>query len=180
MGEVKEENQRLKMMLEQVEKDYHSLQLCFFDILHKEVSKKGVADSATTLDETEEPELVSLCLGRSPREPSKDARIENSNKPKENEDLEPCLTLGLDSKYLLSMGQVPDLSLKNGSEDPKEAEAEGTFSTYKSVKVKNMNDEISDQMPAKRARVSVRARCDATTVSINQCKLILTLAYWRF
>ena len=77
MGEVKEENERLKMMLERVEKDYHSLQLRFFDILHKDVSKKGLAVSSTSLDhETAEPELVSLCLGRSPMEPKKElARI---------------------------------------------------------------------------------------------------------
>lgn len=166
MGEVKEENERLKMMLERVEKDYHSLQLRFFDILHKDVSKKGLAVSSTSLDhETAEPELVSLCLGRSPMEPKKElARIGYSNKPKE-EDVGPNLTLGLDSKHLLSMEVVSDLSPTNSSEEPKEVEAEGT---NQSAKVINVNDDMSDQMPAKRARVSVRARCDTPTVSIKE------------
>ncbi|RDX68419.1 putative WRKY transcription factor 72 [Mucuna pruriens] len=166
MGEVKEENERLKMMLERVEKDYHSLQLRFFDILHKDVSKKGdVADSSSSHDhETEEPELVSLCLGRSPREPKKEARIGNSNKPKEK-DVEPHLTLGLDSKHLLSMEVVSDLSPMNSSEEPKEVEGEGTLFTKQSAKVVNVNDDVSDQMPAKRARVSVRARCDTPTMN---------------
>ncbi|XP_061367115.1 WRKY transcription factor 72A-like [Gastrolobium bilobum] len=165
MGEVKEENERLKMMLERAEKDYHSLQLRFFNIHNKEVPKKGVADSATSHDETEETELVTLCLGRSPTESKKESRIGNSNKPKDKEDLEANLTLGLDSKYLLSMELVSDLSPMNSSEETKEAEAEGTLSTNKSVKVKNVNDEMSDQMPAKRARVSVRARCDTPTMN---------------
>ncbi|TKY65205.1 WRKY transcription factor 72 [Spatholobus suberectus] len=164
MGEVKKENGRLKMMLERVEKDYHSLQLRFFDILHKDVSKKGVADSSTSHDETEEPELVSLCLGRSPKEPKKEARIGDSNKPKEK-DGGPNLTLGLDSKHLLSMEVVSDSSPMNSSEEPKEAEAEGTLSPNQSAKMMNVNEDMSDQMPAKRARVSVRARCDTPTMN---------------
>ncbi|KAK7340509.1 hypothetical protein VNO77_21215 [Canavalia gladiata] len=160
MGEVKEENERLKMMLEQVEKDYHTLQLRFFDILNK-----GVTNSSTSHDETEEPELVSLCLGRSPKEPKKEARNGNSNKPREKEDVEANLTLGLlDCKHELSMDAVSDnLSPFNSSDEPKEAEAEGALPTNKSPKV--INDDISDQIPAKRARVSVRARCDTPTMN---------------
>ncbi|KAK7295338.1 hypothetical protein RJT34_18245 [Clitoria ternatea] len=166
MGEVKEENGRLKMMLQQVEKDYHSLQLRFFDILHKDVAEKGVVDSSTSHDEIEEPEFVSLCLGRSPKEPKKEEIIGNSNKPKYKEDVEANLTLGLDSKHVLLMEElVSDLSPMNSSEESKETEADGTFSTNKSAKVINLNDEISDQMPAKRARVSVRARCDTPTMN---------------
>lgn len=170
MGEVKEENERLKMMLSRVEKDYHSLQLQFFDILHKEDSNKGVEDSSTSHDEDEKPELVSLCLGRSPREYKKEARIKNSkcNKPREKEDMEVNLSLGLDSKYMLSMELVPDLSPMNSSEESKEVEAEGTLSTNDPKKVINVHDDISDQMPAKRVRVSVRARCDTPTVSIYE------------
>ncbi|KAK7394524.1 hypothetical protein VNO78_15053 [Psophocarpus tetragonolobus] len=170
MGEVKEENERLKTMLERVEKDYHSLQLRFFDILNKDVSKKGaVADTSTSHDhETEEPVLVSLCLGRTPREPMKEAMIENSNKPKEK-DVGTNLTLGLDSKHMLSMAMalevVSDLSPTMSSEEPKEVEAEGTLSTNQPAKVINLNEDISDQMPAKRARVSVRARCDTPTMN---------------
>jgi len=167
MGEAKEENERLKKKLEGVEKDYHSLQLRFFDILQKDVSKKGVVDSSTSHeDQSEEPEFVSLCLGRTPMEPKKEARIGNSNKPTEK-DVGPNLTLGLDSKHLLEMEVVSDLSPMNSSEEPKETETEGTLSTYQSAKVINVNTDISDQMPAKRARVSVRARCATPTVSVG-------------
>ncbi|GAU25993.1 hypothetical protein TSUD_166750 [Trifolium subterraneum] len=171
MGEVKEENERLKMMLSRVEKDYNSLQLRFFDIVNKEVSNKGVEEISTSHDEIdEEPELVSLCLGRSPNEHKKEAKIDqNSNKPKEKEDMEVNLSLGLDSKYMLSMEVVSDLSPMNSSEElPKEVEEKGTLlssSTNKSTKVINVDDDISDQMPAKRVRVSVRAKCDTPTMN---------------
>lgn len=174
MGEVKEENERLKMMLERVEKDYNTLQLRFFDIVNKEVSNKGLTNSSTSHDETneEEPEFVSLSLGRTPpNEYKKEARIE---KPKEKEeDMEINLSLGLDSKYMLSMELVSDnLSPMNSSEElPKEKElVEETLlmSSNKSTKMINVNDDISDQMPAKRVRVSVRAKCDTPTVSINE------------
>src|ERR1044072_5357518 len=105
MGEVKQENERLKMMLDRVEKDYNSLQLRFFDILHKEVSNKGVAENSSTShdhDESEEPELVSLYLGRGPRESKKGAIVENLNQPREKRDVEVNLSLGLESKYMLS------------------------------------------------------------------------------
>ena len=169
MSEVKEENERLKMMLERVEKDYHSLQLHFFDILQGETSKKVVQDSGTSPDEVEEPKLVSLCLGTSPREPKKDRVICNSSKPKENEDLEANLTLGLDSRSPLSIDLVSDLSPMNSTEELKEAEARGTCSssTNKSVRAKDGGDEISEQTLTKRARVCVRARCDTPTVSVD-------------
>ncbi|CAJ1828322.1 unnamed protein product [Sphenostylis stenocarpa] len=165
MGEVKEENERLKKMLETVEKDYQSLQLRFFDILHKDDSKKGVVDSSNSHDhQSEESEFVSLCLGRSRTESKKGARIGDSNKAKEK-DVGPNLTLGLDSKHLLAMEVVSDFSPMNISEEPKETDAEGTLSTSQSAKVINVNEDISNQMPAKRARVSVRARCDSPTMN---------------
>jgi hypothetical protein len=182
MGEVKEENERLKMMLSRVEKDYNSLQLRFFDIVNKEVSNKVVEDSSTSPNEIdEEPELVSLCLGRSPNEYKKEVKIDqNSNKPKEKDDMEVNLSLGLDSKYMLSMELVSDLSPMNSSEElPKEVEEKGTLlsSTNKSPKVINVDDDISDQMPAKRVRVSVRAKCDTPTVSINSFFFLLHYKY---
>ncbi|KAK7381314.1 hypothetical protein VNO78_33912 [Psophocarpus tetragonolobus] len=156
MTKVREENGRLKMMLEKAEKDYHSLHLCFFDILQRETPKKDAEDSIASPDEDEEPKLVSLCLGRSPREPKKDGIIGNSSKPKENEDLEASLTLALDSNSVCSKEQVTDMSPMNTSEELKEED-----STNKSERTKDGGDEISDMTPpTKRARVCVRARCD--------------------
>ncbi|KAL5095947.1 hypothetical protein RYX36_000274 [Vicia faba] len=173
MGEVKEENERLKTMLSRVEKDYNTLQLRFFDIVNKEVSNNVVEESSASHEENdEEPEFVSLCLGRSPREYKKEATKvdQNSNKPKKKEDMEVNLSLGLDSKYMLSMELDSDLTPMNNSleELPKEVEVEekgALFSTNKSTKVINVNDEISDQMPTKRVRVSVRAKCDTPTMN---------------
>ncbi|XP_050104138.1 WRKY transcription factor 72A-like [Malus sylvestris] len=71
LGEVMEENARLKMTLNHMEKDYHSLQLRFFDILKLQASKKAVNVSGHRIIEEPE-ELLSLCLGRSPREPKSD------------------------------------------------------------------------------------------------------------
>ncbi|KAK4272019.1 hypothetical protein QN277_020626 [Acacia crassicarpa] len=155
-GEREENEERLKM------KDYQSLQLRFFDILRREAAEKVIADSSNSHDETEEPELLSLCLGRSPRDPKKETRIGNTAKHKESEDLEACLTLGLDSNCELSMEMVSDQS----PGETKEADIEGTWQSNKSVKAKNGEDhEISEQIPAKKSRVSVRARCDTPTMS---------------
>lgn len=173
MGKVKEENERLKMMLEKVEKDYHSLQLRFFDILHRETPKKGVEDSSVSLDEVEEPKLVSLCLGISQREPTNNGINGNSNKPKENDDFEAGLTLGLDTKSVSSKEHLSHMSHMNTSEELKEED-----STNKSVRTKDGSDEISDLTPpAKRARVCVRTRCDTPTVSVYKKILLPQLIY---
>ncbi|XP_029125101.1 probable WRKY transcription factor 72 isoform X2 [Cajanus cajan] len=160
MGKMKEENERLKMMLEKVEKEYHSLQLRFFDILQREASKKGGEDSAAPLDEEEEPKLVSLCLGRSPREPKKDEITDKYSKQKENEDLQANLTLSLDFKSASSKEQLSDMIPMNTSEGLKEED-----STNKLIRTKDGGDEISELTPpTKKARVCVKARCDTPTM----------------
>ncbi|KAF3444761.1 hypothetical protein FNV43_RR14454 [Rhamnella rubrinervis] len=172
MGEVKEENVRLKMMLQQIEKEYRSLQLRFFDILKREASKKPT-DSPSAPDliqETEEPELVSLCLGRSPSDQLIKKDIENSSRyvSKNLDDIEDhCLqanlTLGLGSKMQLSTELVSVPTTENGSEDVKGGEA--AIKTSSKTMRNVSDDEISQQAHAKRARVSVRARCDTTTMN---------------
>lgn len=171
MGEVREENERLKVMLEQIEKDYHSLQLRFFDIIKQESPKKSTeSSSAPVHDETEEPDqLVSLCLGRSPSEPKKDEKASNPSNSKSStnyEEWKASLTLGLDSKFQLSTELVSDASPETSLEEPKQA-AE-TWPPSKTLKtMRNGDDEVSQQAHVKRARVSVRARCDTPTVSSN-------------
>lgn len=167
MGDVREENERLKTMLERVEKDYKSLQLRFFDIVQQqEPAKKPVAehDSSSSFDESiVEPELVSLSLGRrscsgcASSEAKKEEKTSKSTR--EEEELKGSLSLALDS---------------NSSEEQKdEAEKEATagegWPPSKMLKtVRNgSDDEASQQNPVKRARVSVRARCDTPTVSFN-------------
>lgn len=168
MGDVREENQRLKMMLERIEKDYKSLQLRFFDILQHETSSKQSTDSAPSHDETEESnELVSLCLGRSPTEPKKEDKSTTSAKSMENEELKANLTLGLDSKILTSTETVlSNPSPAESVEEPKEEEAGETWPPSKVIPKRNGDhDEAAQQSQPKRARVCVRTRCDTPTVS---------------
>lgn len=170
MGEVREENERLKVMLEQIEKDYHSLQLRFFDIIKQESPKKSTESSAPRLhDETDEPELVSLCLGRSPSDQPK--KEEKARKSSTNyEEWKASLSLGLDSKFQLSTELVSDASPETSLEEPKQV-GDQTWPPSKTLKtMRNGDDEVSQQNHVKRARVSVRARCDTSTVSTaNPC-----------
>lgn len=139
-----------------MDEDYKTLGLRFFDILQKEASGKGVENSSTSQhDEAEEAELVSLCLGRIPKEPKNEIK---STKPKKNGNLEAFLTLGLDSKCQ--------------TQTKEEAETEKTWKTNKPEKAKLGDDETSEQVPTKRARVCVRARCDTATVGIDHQSLL--------
>lgn len=163
MGQVREENERLKKMVQQMEKDYQSLKFHFFDLLGQETCKKS-EDSTPSSDETEESELVSLCLGRTPSESKKYEKGSNSSRSsRENEDLEAGLTLGLDSKFQMSTELESNPSPEN-SLDAKEDEAGETWPPSKILK-RNIDDEDAKQGDVKRARVCVRARCETPTVS---------------
>lgn len=174
MGEVREENGRLKMMLEQIEKDYHSLQLRFFDIVKQEAAPKKLTESAPSHEEThEEPhELVSLCLGRRPSDPKKDdngCSNPKNGKAMKDEDWKASLSLGWDSKFQLSTELVSDQLA---------VEAGDTWPTSKLPKtMRNGDDEVSQQTQVKRARVSVRARCDTPTVSTLIHVVFLSFSY---
>lgn len=182
MGEVREENERLRTMLERVEKDYKSLQLRFFDILQQqEPSRKPVTEHnpSPSNDETiTEPELVSLCLGRrssggTASETKKEEKTSRSTR--EEEELKASLSLALDSKFQpsLELATSSHFSPENSSEetkdhDEKEATAGETWPPSKMLKtMRNGDDEASQQNPVKRARVSVRARCDTPTVGFS-------------
>ncbi|GLT72490.1 hypothetical protein SLA2020_444210 [Shorea laevis] len=152
-------------MLEQIEKDYHSLQLRFFDIIKQESPKKSTESSAPSLhDETEQPELVSLCLGRSPSDqPKKEEKARKSST--DYEEWKASLSLGLDSKFQLSTELVSDASPETSLEEPKQV-GDQTWPPSKTLKtMRNGDDEVSQQNHVKRARVSVRARCDTPTMN---------------
>ncbi|KAJ4823913.1 hypothetical protein Tsubulata_009744 [Turnera subulata] len=158
MGEVRGENERLKMMLKRIEKDYQSLQFRFLGILNQETSRKST-ESTPSQETDEEPELVSLCLGRSPSEHKKD--VNSSSKTKaNNEDLKASLTLSLDSTFPMS-NPSPEDSL----EEPKEEETTEAWSPSKTPKRNIAEDEVAQQTQVKRARVCVRARCDTPTMN---------------
>lgn len=162
MCEVKEENERLKMMLEQIQDNYKSLELSFFQILQQ--GKKS-PDA--------EPELVSLSLGRSPIDSKRDVKTKSTKEDDDDRSAEikaGCLSLGLDSKFQLSTAVVStsNPSPENSSEDqPKELDddaKEESKTTQKTVRNGDI-EEVAEQSQVKRARVSVRARCDAPTMN---------------
>ncbi|EEF45023.1 probable WRKY transcription factor 72 [Ricinus communis] len=165
MGEVREENERLKKMLKQVEKDYQSLMLRFFNIFQQETCKKSSDSTPSNHNETEEHELVSLCLGRTPPpcEPKKDEKQSGSNSSKscrEDEELKAKLSLGLDATELVS-----NPSSGNSLEEVKEDEAGETWPPSKVNPKRSIDDEVAQQSNVKRARVCVRARCDTPTMN---------------
>lgn len=173
MGEVMEENQRLRMHLDQVMKDYRALQLKFHDIIQQETNKSS--STITTHQETEEPELVCLSLGMSSSDGKKDdhsSRNHGKEKVdhKDDDDDKEVLALGMDYKFELPKDQEnepsPNPTREASSEEVKEEERGETWPPKESFKnVRNEEDEVSQQNPAKRARVSVRVRCDTPTMN---------------
>lgn len=167
MGEVKEENERLKSMLEQIQQNYNSLQLRFFQIL-----QQGAAAPNKSNDAPAEPhdELVSLSLGRSASPISTDSRKDekptSSSKMKQDPEIKAGLTLGLldVSKFELSTKEKINVS---NSSSPENSSEEPPSKIQKTTR-NNIGDEdhqvVAQQNHVKRARVSVRARCDAPTV----------------
>ncbi|WCJ20802.1 WRKY DNA-binding protein 72 [Euphorbia peplus] len=158
MGQVREENERLKMMLQQVEKDYHSLKLRFLEIVQQESCKNSV-DSA---EDTEESDLVSLSLGRNTPSPTQtQTQLTKKDSTKQDEEFKGSLTLGLDSKVQNSEKPSPT----NSSEQVvKEDEGGETWQANKIQKI-NVDDDVAQQNNVKRARVCVRARCDTPTMN---------------
>ncbi|XP_065016759.1 WRKY transcription factor 72A-like isoform X1 [Musa acuminata AAA Group] len=164
MGEVREENQRLKMILAQIVKDYQYLQKQYFDILQQEQSKKALETAEP--DGVEEPELVLLSLGTS----STGQKKEEINTCKDSGKDGEGLTLGLDCKFEGTRKSPNEhdstISPDNSSDDPKEEEPGEPWPPSKILKnPRNGDDEGSQQPQVKKARVSVRARCDAPTMN---------------
>nr|XP_019707362.1 probable WRKY transcription factor 72 [Elaeis guineensis] len=168
MGEVREENEKLKMILARIVKDYQSLQMQFFEIVQQEQEKKPIGTPPVPI-EVEEPELVSLSLGTSSSGHKKEEKAK-TNKSKENEQIEEGLSLGLDCKFEGSITGTKEpgsnLSPDNSFEEPKEEEPGEPWPPSKILKhFRNGDEEVSQQPQVKKARVSVRARCDAPTMN---------------
>lgn len=167
MDEVMEENQRLKMYLDRVLKDYRTLQMQYRDMIqqadHHPKRCANTTDDHTEL-ETSDHEQIDLSLGiGDARKPTK---IDNNSEARDHKQ---GLSLGLDCKFDLPekspVEPSPNLTPENSTEEVKEEAGE----TWPPKGIKNVreggDDEISQQNPTKRARVSVRVRCDTPTVS---------------
>ncbi|KAK6920829.1 WRKY domain, partial [Dillenia turbinata] len=174
MGEVREENHRLKMYLDRIMKDYQKLQMQFYDIVKQEAKVSPPAAHADNQSDMEESELISLSLGRSSSDQSKkDEKIKILGQDNENEELKEGLTLALDCKFEASKTrqfesmQIP--STKNCSEDQPKEEMDETWHPNKISKTMGSTgseEEVSQQPHiVKKARVSVRAQCDLPTMN---------------
>ncbi|KAA8533010.1 hypothetical protein F0562_032873 [Nyssa sinensis] len=116
-------------------------------LFNKTKQKNPQTQLLTSRPEDEEPELVSLSLGRaSSDQPKKDEKkTSNSSKEKEDDEF--------------------DEGLKLGSEESKEEDPTETWPPSKSLKPKRSgDDDIPQQNQLKKTRVSVRAICDSPTV----------------
>ncbi|KAK3406291.1 WRKY transcription factor 72B [Eucalyptus grandis] len=179
MSQVREENQKLKMYLNQIMRDYRTLQMKFFDAVKQEDDNKKSANatkgSCREIDQ-ESDELVSLSLGRATSD-SKKLSLEDKNKSlaqvKDNTNdhkFEEGLGFGLDYKLeLLTSGTTeslpnpsPDTSIEEAKEEAGETWPPGIV---KKTMRTSCDDEVSQQNPVKKARVSVRARCDTPTMN---------------
>ncbi|GMI99988.1 hypothetical protein HRI_003668100 [Hibiscus trionum] len=149
MGEVREENQRLKMHLDRIIKDYQKLQMQFYDTVGQDSNKSDHQEQQAE----EEPELVSLTLGRFSGDSERDDKDKGSSTSHEKEEKRgnQGLSLALDYKLEASKSELDNEPLQNsspvnGSEEHKE-------------------DEVLQQNPAKKVRVCVRTRCDTPTMN---------------
>ncbi|KAL0307895.1 UNVERIFIED_CONTAM: WRKY transcription factor 72A [Sesamum angustifolium] len=140
MDEVMEENQRLKIL---------------------RPDSQGLSYKGNT-------EILGISSSSSDRVKDEPRKTLMNEDALEGGDKEGTLTLGLDCKFeapkKLPTEPSPNPSPENSLEDAKE-EAGETWPPKTMTNVRDGgDDEISQQNPAKRARVSVRVRCDTPTV----------------
>ncbi|XP_050120087.1 WRKY transcription factor 72A-like isoform X1 [Malus sylvestris] len=180
MVEATEENERLKLLLSQISKDYQSLQMHFHGLLQNGGETKKCTDTSgsTALDltheqNTEEADLVSLSLGRTSSsivQPRKDGRIKKisqlSTNGKDDDDDNGMLNgAGLALELGCKFEPAADQSTDNSSGGPKEDDLAEIWPPSKTLKTtRSRDDEVSQQTHLKKARVSVRVRCDDHTI----------------
>ncbi|KAK7292230.1 hypothetical protein RIF29_08007 [Crotalaria pallida] len=155
MGEVREENERLKMCLNKIMNEYRTLQMQFQDIVKQEA--KGSSADKESDNHVEESDMVSLSLGRVPRNHD-DEKVKVS-KPlvllKDKEIFNQDLALGLDCKFERSKSgstthdneALPNnnnnASPANSSREVQKEEAGKAVKTLREAE----QDEVSQQNP---------------------------------
>lgn len=169
MIEAREENERLTKYFDRIMKDYHNLQMKFFDIVKNDGRK--TTDNTNGHHQIEETgTFLSLHLGSVPPRETNDQkkRIVVSSQLKEDNQAKEVLSLGLDCRsFELFKSKVVVSRL----EELKEEARETSWLPSKVLKtMRSGDDEFQRQNYVKKARVSVRARCDTPTVCIHKGK----------
>ncbi|XP_050375196.1 WRKY transcription factor 72A-like [Argentina anserina] len=187
-GEVREENERLKVLLARTMKDYQNLQMHFLDIIQKEKRKKGTMDTSSSADHqgtvpAEPDELVSLSLGRTSSSTTSSSHehylrkdhheiVKKTSRDSNDEVMhEPGLALELGCRSSEPAATDHETMKVNSSSeynssvgDPKEDEVAEIWPPSKMLRTRD--DDVSQQLThLKKARVSVRARCDTPTLN---------------
>ncbi|XP_016490249.1 putative WRKY transcription factor 72 [Nicotiana tabacum] len=180
VNELRLENARLRVLLEQIRKDYNSLQTRFSNICQPD-HKRSVSPTCTTENVAEEEyELVSLRLGRSP---SRNEQYKKDDKRRHSCQSSDGLKLGLDynnevpksDPMKLHTDPSPDKVLETKTVDARESgpasEVDRTMRrddnevSQPRPSVKRAGDDEVSQPNVKRARVSVRTKCDYPTIN---------------
>ncbi|KAL3840612.1 hypothetical protein ACJIZ3_025203 [Penstemon smallii] len=152
MDEVKKENKLLKLSLSQKMENYQSLKMHIHELVQQINQSKGSSLMASSNDD--ESNLVSLTLGRF----SGDSCKREDKKVQENVELD-GLELGLDSKFHLNDSSQAS-KINPSPENSFDHEKSPTPKTERSE-----DDEVLEQNPLKKPRVSVRAVCDTQTMN---------------
>lgn len=186
MGEVREENERLKTLLSHIVRDYQSLQTHFQDAV-KVKQQPSVADKlpAASAPAPTADDLVSLSLGSGGYSRPKGAHQRSLSSSSSGTETDPAdqLSLGLSSRRStdgddrqaarLSATPLMNLSSDSSADDTAapghELPAAACPPATKARKspgagVDGADDEVLQQQ-AKKARVSVRVKCDTPTMN---------------
>ncbi|XP_027362784.1 probable WRKY transcription factor 72 [Abrus precatorius] len=174
MGEAREENKRLKFLLERLVNDYQSLQTNFFDILQQDKPEDATKAKGITTrhEENEESDLVSLSLGISSQGKHTMEEEKNSNiaEKREYRSMDKKLALGLDINFdpIIDPAEaVNNSSSETSFGEERKEEPNEMWPPSKVFKTKKTGEksEASQHIQLKKARVSIRTRCDTQTMN---------------